>query len=232
MATLSDVIRQARLKALTDSNGLTDTDAIDYANEAILDLRMHLIGKREDLFNQEAKRSITSNEINIGAYPGKFTFPTDMYLLKSIEVNLQDPTNPLLFVTPEQIDASNLAEGVTLDFLRQNQPISSPMIDVHGDWFEIFPTPTQALTNALKINYFIAPQTFVATTDNINYPESLDYMVLAYKIASIYLENTSKDNTKQEAEYEKKTNQIIAVIGSGMQTPLQSKGLPISGWQY
>lgn len=235
---LSDVLGYARTLAKTDSNGLTDTNGISIANDAQRELQEDLIAKREDLFLQESYRSITSNEINTGSSPGKFLYPTDMWLLKSIEVNLVDITNPSNFVVPTPYDASNLPEGVSLDWLRQNGSTVEPMIDNHGDWFEIVPTPklAQVAASAIKINYFLGPTDFAATADYATYPFTINWRILSYKIAAAH-RRTIKDDTLAN-KYEQKAKEMLDKIidflsaGSGQQDPGRPGGLPLTGWEF
>lgn len=230
--TLNDVFTLTRSLLQSDTNELPDATLIPFANEAMLDLRRKLIKKRADLFNQESQRDFTANEIVGGSSPGKFLLPSDMYFLKSVEVNYQDPTQQQLFIPLSKVDSSNLPQGVTQDWLRTNQPTNQPMYDVHGDWFEIFPTPTTELTNALKINYYLQPTSFTATTDAINYPESLDYTILANKIASIYLQAQGRDYTAQETSYVQKVNDMILLLDGEAQQPTQATNVPWTGWEF
>ncbi len=230
--TLNDVFTLTRSLLQSDTNELPDATLIPFANEAMLDLRRKLIAKRADLFNQESNRDFTANEIVGGSSPGKFLLPSDMYFLKSIQVNYEDPTQQQLFIPLDKIDASNLPQGVTLDWLRTNQPTAQPLFDIHGDWFEIFPTPTTALTNALNINYYLQPTAFTATSNPINYPESLDYTILANKIASIYLQAQGRDYTAQETSYVQKVNDMLALLDGGAQQPTKTSNVPLTGWEF
>lgn len=235
---LSDVLGYARVLAKTDSNGLGDTAGISMANDAQRELQEDLIARRADLFLQESYRAITTNEINTGSSPGKFLLPSDLWLLKSIEVNLIDTTVQSNYVTPTPIDAANLPDGTSVDWLRANAAVTAPYIDMHGDWFEIFPTPiaSQALASALKINYFLGPTDFAATSDFVTYPFTINWRILSYKIAAVY-RRTIKDDTLAD-KYEQKANELLGKIieflssGSGQQNPGDTQPLPLTGWQY
>ena len=78
---LSTVLNYARAQAQTDSNGLTDTNGIIFANEALQDFHRRLVNDNIDASQvQEAYRDGT---LNVGTY----AYPTDMLFLKAIELN-------------------------------------------------------------------------------------------------------------------------------------------------
>src|SRR3990167_1327452 len=142
MATLATVGTFARAQTQSDSNGLTDSNLIVFANEALLDFRRRLIAKGVDASQlQEAYTSGTADQ-------GTYLYPTDMFFLKAIEVNYQN-TNDQDYVQAQQVDVSNLAGGASFSWLRKNANRSLPQFDDRGDWFEIFPNPQSSdnLTN-------------------------------------------------------------------------------------
>lgn len=236
MATLSTAIADARTIAYTDSNGISDANGITFANFALYDIQRKLIKRREDLFLQESKRDITSTQIVGGSAPGKFLFPTDMWLLKTIELNITDPTNQSLFLPVMPVELANLAQYQSFDWLRANQNSQFPLFDPHGDWFEIFPTPTvvPSGTGHIKILYYLAPTDFVATTDTINFPFSLDYRVLSYMIAAHYhRQNRNFDDEKEMLELALEAiDNIIKILATQTQQPTLSKGLPMTGGEF
>ena len=135
MATLTNVGTFSRTQTQSDSNGLTDTNLIIFANEALVDFRRRLISAGVDASQlQEAYRD---GEANVGTY----LYPTDMFWLKAIECNYSN-TNAQDYKTASQVDVSNLTGNVSFSWLRKNASKESPQFDDRGDWFEIFPTPT------------------------------------------------------------------------------------------
>lgn len=230
MAAVSDVLAFARTIAQTDSNGLTDTNGITFANEALLDFHRTLISKGVDASQiQEAYRDITANV-------GTYLYPSDMFFLKAIEINFIDQSNGN-YIVAQQVDAANLPSSqfpTSFSWLRTNASTQTPFFDDRGDWFELFPTPTIGNSQGIRILYFLEPTPFVATTDTINYPSSLDFRMMGWRIAANYkrslLDFDSAD--KLEAEYQKHLSQIGGTLEKGVQTPMTATPLQIDGWQY
>lgn len=233
MATLSTVIANARILSRSDSNSMTDSDAIIYANVALDDWFKRLVERREDLFVQESYRDITSAEIVGGSQPGRFLLPSDNILLKSLQVNLQDSTNTNLYYEAQQVDVSNLPPGITWEYMKANQASDLPTFDYRGDWIEIAPTPTVTMTQALRIFYVLLPTYFSTTTDTIPFPYSIDISALANKIAAEYLKGLVDPlYAVFEKKYDEAVEEMIRSIAHGEQKPLTSNGLPITGYEY
>lgn len=229
MATLANVLSYSRTQAQTDSNGLTDAKGIQFANEGLLDFTRRLIAQGVDASQiQEAYQNGTANT-------GTYLYPTDMFFLKAIEVNYTDTTNTNYLVA-QQIDQSNIPAGRSFSWLRQNQSTQFPMFADNGDWFEIFPTPTSSnnLTQLFKIFYFLEPTEYTATSDTISYPVSLDYRILAWRIASSYLYSLGdiEKGDAFNAKYEERVSQLVKTLSRGVQTPIQATPIIDSGWQY
>lgn len=226
MATLSTVLSFARAQAQTDSNGLTDAKGIIFANEALLDFHNTLIHHGIDASQtQEAYTSGTANQ-------GTYLYPTDMWFLKAIEVNYQDQTQQN-YLTAQQVDVSNLPGG-SFSWLRQNQTTRFPMFDDRGDQFEIFPTPTSSnnLTNMFRIFYYLEPTEYAAVGDTIAYPESLDYRILGWRIASSYLKSLGnwESAVPFDEEYNQKVDKLVKTLGRGTQQPMTATPIQDTGW--
>ena len=229
MATLANCLTFSRAQAQTDSNGLTDTNGIVFANEALLDFRRRLITAGVDASQlQESHRDGTAGT-------GTYLYPTDMFWLKAIELNYED-TDPGGYRTAQQIDAANPPAGESFSSLRENASKEFPMFDDRGDWFEIYPPPTSSdsVSQLMRIFYFKEPTEFTATTDTVSYPESLDYRILGLRIASDYLDAIEKFDlaAKLDEKYEKRVVQLIATLSRGSQMPIQATSLSIDGWMY
>lgn len=227
--TLATIIQFARAQSQTDSNGLTDSKGITFANEALLDFHNELIHRGVDASQtQEAYTSGTANQ-------GTYLWPTDMWFLKAIEVNFTD-TTPQNYLTAEQLDVSNIPAGRSFSWLRSYQNVQFPMFDDRGDQFEIFPTPTSSnnLLNMFRIFYFLEPTEYTSLADTITYPETLDYRILGWRIASSYLKSLGnwESAVPFDAEYTKKMESIIKTLSRGAQQPLEATPIQNNGWNF
>ena len=229
MATLATILSFARAQSQTDSNGLTDTNGIIFANEALLDFHRRMIAKGVDASQlQEAYQDTTAGV-------GTYLYPTDMFFLKAIEIN-STSTNADDYITAKQVDVSNLPMGTSFSWLRQNLDFQQPQFDDRGDWFEIFPTPTATMNNtaAIRIFYFLKPTEFTATTDTVNYPVSLDYRILGYRIAADYYRSLNKFDEAQAFDqlYEQKVDELNSTLSRGSQQPIQANAIQLTGWEF
>lgn len=229
MATLATVLEYSRAQAQTDSNGLTDAKGVIFANEALVDFRRRMISQGVDA--SQLQEAYTTGVANTGTY----LYPTDMFFLKAIEVNYTD-TATNNYLTANQIDVSNLSGDNSFSWLRNNQSVQYPKFDDRGDWFEIFPTPTGAnnLTDMIRIFYFLEPTEYTATSDTISYPESLDYRILGWRIASSYYYSLGKieEGVAFNQKYEERVEQLIKTLGKGVQQPMTATAIQSSGWEF
>jgi len=229
MSTVSTILNFSRTQAQTDSNGLTDAKGLIWANEALLDYRRQLIAAGVDASQlQEAYRDGT-----VGT--GTYLYPTDMFWLKSIELNYTD-TNPQNYLPATQVDVSNLSGNMSFSWLRQNASTTAPQFDDRGDWFEIFPTPTSStsVSQLIRIFYFLEPTEYSAVSDTVSYPENLDYRTLGWRICSNYYYSLGKFNEGDmfNGRYQQRVDEIIATLSRGTQMPLQATPIPLSGWEF
>ena len=229
MATVNNVLDFARAQALTDSNGLTNAKGIIFTNEALGDFHRRLIKAGVDASQiQEAYQNGTAN---IGTY----LYPSDALFLKAIELNYGD-TSAQNYVTASQIDVSNIPGGQSFSWLRSNADINQPLFDDHGDWFEIFPTPTSAnnLTNMMRIFYYLKPTEYTAVSDTVAYPPSMDYRTFGWRVAANYLKSLGQIDQAQVFinEYEQRVKDYIAFLSRGAQQPLQATGIALTGWEF
>ncbi len=243
MSTISDVLAFARAQTQTDSNGLTDTNGIIFANEALFDFHRRLVNTSIDASQiQEAYRDASVPTAGNGS---TFLYPTDAMFLKTIEVNYTD-TNAQNYIRAEQVDQSNLQGGTSFSWLRQNASTNAPRFADNGDWFEIFPafTSSSNLSQAIRIIYFQKPTEFTSTSDPVNYPSSLDYRILGWRVAADYLyslgsttgsgRNVHLLGDTFNSKYDERVKQLIATLGRGAQQPIQVENLNIgsNGWQF
>jgi hypothetical protein len=229
MATLQSAITFARAQAQTNSTGLTDANAIIFANSALLDIHRTFI--KEGVDASGIQESYQDGTINVGTY----LYPSDMFFLKAIELNYTD-TSAFNYKTAQQIDVSNITNQLSFSYLRQNASPNYPEFDDRGDWFEIFPTPTSAnnVSQLMRIFYFLKPTEFTATSDTIVYPESLDYRILGWGIAAYYLYSLMKMN-EGKAFMDKAVEVILSMkntLGRGTQQPTTATSISITGWEF
>lgn len=234
---LSQVLTYSRVQAQTDSNGLTDTNGIIWANEANSDLHRRLVAKGVDASQlQESYRD--------GAVPttvgngSTFLYPTNMLFLKTIEINYTD-TNPNNYLQAQRLEISNTPGQSSFSWLRGNASRRMPQFADHGDWYEIFPsfTGTDNISQAIRLFYFLAPTAYISTGDTVTYPESTDASILGWRIAASYLYSLKDQASLAQADkfmvnYEKRVTDYIATLNRGSQQPIQSTGLQIDGFQF
>lgn len=228
MATVATAITYARQKAQTDINGISDVNGIAWANNGLVDMSRDLIARGVDASQTaEAFTTIASTD----PVPGRFAWPTDMYALKTIEVDFSN-LGGQNFVQAGKLDVANLQGNTSWDFIRTNQPTNEPLFTNHGDTGEIF--PTVASTALVRIFYYLTPTEYTATTDTINYPQSLDYRAIGDKILIGYYQSLEKFDIAQqwEALYAKKINDAINILAPQSKQPITPEKLHITGWQF
>lgn len=227
--TLSTVLSFARAQAQTDNNGLTDTNGIIFANEALQDFHRRLVEAGVDA--SQLQESYTAGTIGIGTY----AYPADMLALKTIELNYTD-TSANNYKLAKQVDIANLQGPVPFSWLRVNASKASPQFDDRGDWYEIFPTPTSGdnVTQIIRLFYYLKPTEYSATSDTVQYPEALDTAILGWRIASSYLYSLSNldDGLAFNQRYEERVKQYISTLARGSQQPIQASRLPITGFEF
>lgn len=225
--TLGTILTYVRAQCQTDSNGLSDTNGIIFANEALLDFHRNLIAKSVDASQiQEAYTDMTGGV-------GTYLFPMNMFFLKTIELNFTDQ-NANNYLPGQQVDASNLPNQTSFSWLRNNQSVGSPLVDIRGDWFEIFPTPITGNSQGIRILYYLSPTEFSSTSDNVPYPDSLDYRALGWRIAANYKRSLLDFASAQafEAEYQKHLTQLENTLARGTQQPTKAATIRDAGWRY
>lgn len=229
MATLANTLAFSRAQAQTDSNGLTDTNGIIFANSRLADFHRQLVNNGVDASQlQEAYCTIATPASGNGATA---TYPSDALALKAIEVNFTD-TSPNNYLRAEQVDVSNLQDQTSFSFLRANQSTQKPLFDDRGDWYEIF--PAQACT--VRIFYYLKPTEYTSTSDTIAYPISQDYRILGWGICADYYYSLNKFEEGQmfEKKYQDGVNKYISTLGRGSSQPIQASEVNIgnNGWQF
>ena len=224
---VSDCITYARQKGQTDSNGISDVAGLAWANSGLIDITREYIKRNIDA-SQIAESSATLSSTDNP--PGRFAWPTDMFMLKTISINYTD-TSPQNFKPCSKMEVSNI-QGSSVDAIRLNQATIDPQFTNHGDTGEIFPTPLG--TAIIKIFYYLAPTEYPLTSTAITYPQSLDYRVIGDKILESYYQSLENFPIADAwgAQAIKKINDSINILAPQSQQPIQPMPLQISGWQF
>lgn len=206
---------------------------INFLNEAMLDFRGELIGMGIDA--AQTQEAYTSGAVAVSNSGSTFAWPSDMWRLKTIEVNMTDTTQNN-YIQATALDVANTPSGTSMDWIRLNQAADNPLFDNRGDTFEIFPSfsGTSNLTNAIKIIYFLTPTLYTTTSDVLQYPDSIHWQMLAVKVASIYFQSLSKFNEAEywENQYKKKLKDLVYAIQPESQQPTSTSGISLTGFEF
>lgn len=233
MATLNTVINYARTQAQTDSNGLTDADGIVYANEGLLDFHRQLVKKGVDA--SQLQESYCDGVIPAAGNGSTFLYPTGMMFLKAIEVNYGN-TNGQDYKLATQVDVSNLPGGMSFGWLRTNGNKGAPNFDDRGDWYEIFPSFTSSdnISKAVRLFYYLLPTEYSSVSDTVAYPMSLDYRILAWRIAANYYYTLGKiiEGDKFNDRYQQKVDEFSTTLARGSAQPIQATAITWTGFEF
>lgn len=227
MANVLDCITYAQQLAQTDSNGIGSTLGIAFYNDSLQTMTRDMVNRNIDAAQtQEAYADLSTSS------PNTYAWPTDMFSLKTIEVNWQDTTQQN-YLQAQALDVANI-QGVSFSYLRANQSQQSPLFDNRGDTFEIFPTPLVGNAQGVRIFYYLTPTEATTVSTTVQYPQTLDYRALSCKMAALYYKSQNDVNMAAvyEKEYIERVDKIIRILAPGTQQPIQPTPLQISGWNY
>ena len=228
MATsVISAVNHAQRLAQTDANGIGSVLGLALYNDAFQTMTRDLINRGIDAAQtQEAYRDLTTTN------PNTYLFPSDMYALKTIEVNWSDQ-EAQNYLQAKPMDVANI-QNKSFSYLRDNQSQEEPLFDNRGDWFEIFPVPTSTNSQGIRIFYYLTPTEALDVGTAIGYPQTLDYRALSAKIAAMYykIQNDTNMAVVYETEYENRINKIIKILAPPSQQPITPKGLALTGWDY
>lgn len=226
MATsVLSAIQYAQQLAQTDSFGIGSVAGLGFYNDALQTETRDLLDRGLDAAQtQEAYTNINTNS------PNTYAWPSDMYMLKTVEVNFQDNT-PQNYLQATPVDVSNIQQQ-SFSWLRANQQISQPLFDNRGDTFEIFPTPQISNSQGIRIFYYLTPTEATDVGQAISYPQSLDYRALSCKIAALYYKSQNDPEMAEvyEQEYRDRIGKIIKILAPGTQQPIAPTPLLQTGW--
>lgn len=229
MATVLDAITYARQKAQTDSNGISDTNGLAWANNGLVDITRDLISRSIDASQiQESYATLSPSD----PQPGRFAWPSDMFALKTVEADYSN-SGGQNYIQAEKLDVANLQGGTSWDFIRLNQDTQQPQFTNHGDTGEVFPNPVNAML--IRIYYYLTPTEYSSTSSTINYPQSLDYRALGDKILEGYYQSLTQFDVAEywgKTMYGKKLNDSINILGPQSKQPIKPQRLSITGWEF
>lgn len=220
-------IQYTQALSQTDSNGIGSVLGLSFYNDALQTMTRDLVNRGIDAAQtQETYTNINTNS------PNTYAWPSDMFALKTIEVNFSDQTQQN-YIQATPMDVANI-QGASFDYLRANQSIANPIFDNRGDTFEIFPTPKIFNTAGIRIFYFLTPTEAPDVGTAINYPQTLDYRALSTKMAALYYktQNDPEMAAVYEGEYQDRIKKIINILMPSSQQPIQPEPLHISGWNF
>ena len=228
MATsVLSAITYAQQLAQTDSNGIGSVLGLALYNDALQTMTRDLIDMNVDASQtQEAYRDLTTNS------PNTYLWPSDMWKLKTIEVNSQDQSEQN-YLQVQPMDVSNI-QNRSFSWLRANQDISNPLFDNRGDQFEIFPTPLVANSQGIRIFYYLTPTEATSVGQTISYPQTIDYRTLSTLITARYFKSQSDPTMAAvfETEYKERIQKISRNLAPASQQPIQPKPLAMTGWNF
>lgn len=228
MATsVFSAIKYAQQLAQTDSNGIGSVLGLALYNDALQTMTRDMINRGIDAAQtQESYTDLSTSS------PNTYPWPSDMYSLKTIEVNWQDTTEQN-YLQALPMDVANI-QNRSFSWLRANQDQQQPLFDNRGDTFEIFPTPLVGNSQGIRIFYYLTPTEAPDVGTAIQYPQTLDYRAISALMASRYYK-TQNDAEMAEVygkEYGERVNKIISILAPGTQQPITPVPLQITGWSY
>lgn len=228
MATsVLSAITYAQQLAQTDSNGIGSVLGLALYNDALQSMTRDLIDMNVDAAQtQEAYRDLSTNS------PNTYLWPSDMWKLKTIEVNFQDNQDQN-YLPAQAFDVANI-QFRSFSWVRANQDQTMPLFDNRGDQFEIFPTPIVGNVNGIRIFYYLTPTEAVDVGQPIAYPQTIDYRTLSTLIASRYYKTQNDTNMAAvyEQEYKERMQKITRNLAPASQQPISPSPLNISGWNF
>lgn len=228
MPIVASVIAYTQQLAQTDTNGIGSALGIAFYNDALQDMTRDLIERGIDAAQTaESYATISASDIP----PGRFAWPSDMFALKTIEVDYT-ATGGQNYLQARKMDVANLQGDTSWDYLRLNQSTTQPIFTNHGDTGEVFPTP---VGNALiRIFYYVTPTESTAVSDTVLYPQTLDYRMLSAKMASLYYKSQENPEMAQvfEQDYQNRLGKVKNILAPQSKQPIQPEKLRITGWNY
>lgn len=235
MSVLSDVLTFSRAQAQTDSNGLTNTNGIIFANSRLVDFHRQLVAAGVDA--SQIQETYCDAVIPTAGNGTTLAYPEDCLALKTIEVNYTDNLAQN-YIRAEQVDVANLPGQNSFSYLRQYASAQAPQFDDRGDWYEVFPAFISGnnTSQAIRLFYYLKPTEYTAVGDTIAYPESQDIRILGWGICADYYYSLNKfeEAAVFEKKYQDRVTQYISTFARGSSQPIQATVLNVgnNGWQF
>lgn len=233
--TVSTVLSYCEQKTQAGTGNLNGSNGINFLNEAQDEFRSTLIDRGVDAAQTQESYTNGSYATAAGDNYSTFSFPSDMYALKTIEINMTD-SNSQNYLQAQQLDAANTPGGTSFSWLRANQSTSMPLVDVRGDTYEIFPSFFSATntTNAIRIIYFLAPTQYATTGDSLSYPDSVNWQILAKRVCGLYYESLNKFTEADywNNQYKQDVEKLTETLAKGSQQPIQAQPLALTGFEF
>ena len=231
MATpVASVLQYAQQLAQTDAGGIGSVLGLAFYNDALQDMTRDLIERGVDAAQtQESYATISASD----SQPGRFAWPSDMFALKTIEVDFTN-SGTQSYLQATRMDVSNLQGDTSWDYLRVNQPTNQPLFTNHGDTGEIFPTPVAGSPALVRIYYYLTPTEAAAVSDTVAYPQTLDYRMLSAKMAAMYYKRQENPTMVEifEKDYQARMNKVKNVLAPQSKQPIQPQKLRMTGWGF
>lgn len=228
MATLATPIQFARSITGSNSSSLTDSNAIIWATDGLLEYRRTLI--KWGAAVGQTQESYMTPLAGVGQY--NYNSSPQQWILKSVEINYNS-TNQQDYKPAGKADTSNTPQSLSFDWLRVNQPANVPLYNDSGSFFEVFPTAqsNMNLVNAFKMIFYVQPTPYAATTDTLAFPESTDPNVIGYWIAAAYQRSLQRFDAadKLEAKGVLKAKEQSALWAVQGQQPVMPASIPWTG---
>lgn len=233
MSTVSTLLSYCETKTQSGTGTLNSSLGLGYLNEALVDYTSELIKRGIDA--SQLQESYASGSIPASGNGSTFAYPTDMFALKAIEVNMTDSSTSN-YIQADQVDVSNTPNKVSFSWLRLNQPTTQPLFDDRGDTYEIFPSFSSGtnIANAIRIFYYLNPTPYATTGDTLAYPVSLDWYILALRVCSLYYQALNKfiEADYWEGKYKARLEKTITTLGQGSKQPIEPQPLQMTGFEY
>lgn len=230
MPVISSVISYAQQLAQTDASGIGSVLGLSFYNDALQDVTRDLIERGIDAAQtQESYATIAASD----AQPGRFAWPSDLFALKTIEVDFTN-AGTQSYLQAQKIDVANLQGTTTWDYLRVNQSTSFPLFTNHGDTGEIFPTPVAGSPALVRIYYYLTPTEVTAVSASVAYPQTIDFRMLSAKMTSMYYKRQQNIDMAKvfDEDYQTRLGKIKRILAPQSKQPIQPEKLRITGWSY
>ncbi len=175
---LSNIYSNVRYNAQKDSNTLTDADLLILSNKYFYKIFRELADTNEDIYSEISAASLVANQAEYALPTDSATTPFAGGLIKLLRVEVShDGSN---WYTARPMDLTNRADpiifdssaGPTVASVNQDYSTTDPRYAYFDRSVWIYPIPTTARTNALRIFWLKHPNEMTASTDIPELPKN------------------------------------------------------------